>query len=313
MWRSRNRQGSRARSSSDGLGSGRGPSARTELELKVATMAGSYQRPDRPTIERRRRQAPLGALARLLGAAGLAFAASLAGPSVPVATAAEGVLCEHLDHDGARYAVCTVDLSADLRLFLADGEGVPYGSFRTLADDLAARGERLLFAANAGMYDDDQFPVGLYVEGGRRLKAANTRDGYGNFHMKPNGIFFWSGATGGVMETSRFLREKPEAAFATQSGPMLVIGGRLHPRFLADSTSRKIRNGVGMRDARTAVFALSEQPVTFHAFATLFRDRLGCADALFLDGTISSFYAPDIGLRGSGYPLGPIVALVGRD
>ena len=38
------------------------------------------------------------------------------------------------------------------------------------------------------------------------------------------------------------------------------------------------------------VFAISETPVNFHTFARLFRDRIGCRNALYLDGTISQFY-----------------------
>jgi uncharacterized protein YigE (DUF2233 family) len=239
----------------------------------------------------------------------------LAGLALPAAAAhaepAAGVTCERLDHDGAHYSVCTIDLrTADLRLFLRSGDGAPFGSFRSLSDALSARGEQLAFAVNGGMYNDDRGPVGLYVENGDELKAANTRNGWGNFHLKPNGVFYWGDGEGGVLETSAYLRRKPAAAFATQSGPMLVIDGKLHPRFLADGTSRKIRDGVGMRDRHTAVFALSEEPVTFYAFAQLFRDRLGCADALFLDGTISSFFAPELGYAGSAYPLGPIIGVV---
>ena len=39
-----------------------------------------------------------------------------------------------------------------------------------------------------------------------------------------------------------------------------------------------------------AVRAVSEAPLTFHAFARLFRDTLGCRDALYLDGTLSKMY-----------------------
>jgi uncharacterized protein YigE (DUF2233 family) len=44
-------------------------------------------------------------------------------------------------------------------------------------------------------------------------------------------------------------------------------------------------------------FALSEGAVNFYSFAKFFRDVLGCPDALYLDGSISTFYAPE---RGDG-------------
>ena len=92
---------------------------------------------------------------------------------------------------------------------------------------------------------------------------------------------------------------------------MLVIDGALHPRFLPDSTSRFVRNGVGTTaDGSRAVFVISNSPVTFHEFGTLFRDHLGLPNALFLDGNISRLYAPEIGRRDIGFSVGPIVGTV---
>ena len=111
-------------------------------------------------------------------------------------------------------------------------------------------------------------PIGLYIEDGHMEKSANTHSGAGNFHMKPNGIFWVEGARAGVTETQRFLKERLHPAYATQSGPMLVVGGRINPRIHETGTSMKIRNGVGVRDGHIVAFAISNQPVTFHAFAS---------------------------------------------
>ena len=112
------------------------------------------------------------------------------------------------------------------------------------------------------------------------------------------------------METSRFLKSGLHPEYATQSGPMLVIDGALHPKIEASGTSEKIRNGVGVRDGHIVIFAISDEPVTFYQFATLFRDRLHCPNALFLDGSVSSLYAPDVGRDDTLLPLGPIVGVV---
>ncbi|HBS32708.1 MAG TPA: hypothetical protein DEA40_13365, partial [Parvularcula sp.] len=99
-----------------------------------------------------------------------------------------------------------------------------------------------------------------------------------------------------VRETAVYLKSAHDViAFATQSGPMLVIGGAIHPKFLPEGTSRKRRNGVGVRADGTLVFAISDTPVTFHEFASYFRDALNCPDALYLDGAISRIFAPEIG------------------
>ncbi len=220
--------------------------------------------------------------------------------------------CEPYRFEGQHFTVCTIDLRQfTLRLFWQDEEGNPYGAFHRLP---AETGDgRLVFAMNAGMYRPDQSPAGLYIENGETYREANTADGPGNFHMKPNGVFFVADGRAGVLETERYLAVDPPSELATQSGPMLVIDGRIHPRFLPDSTSRKRRNGVGVVDAHTVVFAIAEGFVTFHQFARLFRDEFGADNALFLDGSMSSLYAPDLGRLDALRPMGPIIGAIAED
>lgn len=172
---------------------------------------------------------------------------------------------------------------------------------------------------NGGMYGDDFTPTGLYVESANEMVAANTATVPGegaavpNFYKKPNGVFYIGGGAAGVMETGAFVAARPAAEFATQSGPMLVIDGKLHPAFIEGSTDRKRRNGVGVSTPTEVHFAISEEGVNFWDFARFFRDKLGCEDALFLDGgTAPGLYAPALGRDDSpghgGY--GPIMAVV---
>jgi uncharacterized protein YigE (DUF2233 family) len=231
--------------------------------------------------------------------------------ALAMAPAAAQEVCRPVVFEGTDYVVCTVDLRRyQLRLFWKGPDGEVLGSFDRLRN--TSDGSRVVFAMNGGMYSEDRSPVGLYVENGRELRKANTANGPGNFHLKPNGVFFVSGRTAGVLETGRYLQRRPKADFATQSGPMLVIDGRIHPRISDNGPSRKIRNGVGVADSNTAVFAISERPVTFGEFARLFRDGLGCANALFLDGTVSSLYSPALGRADGLLPMGPIVGALPR-
>jgi uncharacterized protein YigE (DUF2233 family) len=227
------------------------------------------------------------------------------------AAAAAGGPCQAAEFEGQPYTVCTIDLRRErVRLFWLGADGLPYGSLSSLAD---RQGRGLSFAMNAGMYDKGQAPVGLYVEDGREMKGVSTANGPGNFHLKPNGVFYVKGDRAGVLDTSRYLRAKAAPDFATQSGPMLVIEGKIHPKISADGPSQKIRNGVGVREGgRVAVFAISERPVTFGSFARLFKDSLGCRNALFLDGSVSSLYAPGLGRSDLSRPLGPLVGAVGK-
>lgn len=148
--------------------------------------------------------------------------------------------------EGSNYIICTFDLRAySLRLFWKDENGKPYGGFEHLPRRINAA--PIVFAMNAGMYKADPSPVGLYIESGKTLKPANTAKGPGNFHIKPNGIFYINGHEAGVLTTERFLSQRPRAEFGTQSGPMLVIDGHIHPRILPASTSRKIRSATPTR------------------------------------------------------------------
>ena len=237
----------------------------------------------------------------------LVLALLAAGPSL-----AQPVGCRETTHAGTRYAICVVDMAqADLRLFLHDTDGLPFGHFHLIDRALAPRGERLLFAMNAGMYHENRDPVGYYVESGTELMRVVPNAGPGNFGMLPNGILCIRPGRADVIETLAFQKLAPDCRYATQSGPMLVIDGALHPRFLPDSTSRYIRNGVGTSaDGLTAVFAISRSPVTFHDFASLFRDGLNLPNALYLDGNISRLYAPEIGRDDPGRGMGPVVGVV---
>jgi uncharacterized protein YigE (DUF2233 family) len=241
----------------------------------------------------------------------LALLAALLAAGGSAAARADGP-CRKVEHEGRGYTVCAAEAGSDVRLFLTAPDGRPWGGFARLEAALATRGLALGFAMNAGMYHEDRRPVGLYIEEGRELAALVPGPGPGNFGMQPNGVFcVLSDGRFAVIETRAFAADPPECRFATQSGPMLVIDGALHPRFLVDATSRFVRNGVGVgAGGEAAYFAISDRPVTFHEFARLFRDVLATPQALYLDGSVSRLHAPGLGRSDFGRPLGPIVGLV---
>ena len=216
-------------------------------------------------------------------------------------------------HEGRQFTVCTVDLEAyEIELYWRNENKEPFGSFTALDEWLAGRGRKLLFAMNAGMYMEDLTPVGLYVQDGQELRALNLREGKSNFCLKPNGVFAITEDGAVVVQSSRYREIEEVTKLATQSGPMLVIDGELHPKFSATSQSRLFRNGVGVVSPEKVVFAISEGPVNFHEFAVFFRDGLGCQNALYLDGTISSLYSERLGRCDCMVGLGPILAVTGE-
>ena len=138
-----------------------------------------------------------------------------------------------------------------------------------------------------------------------------TNAGPGNFGLLPNGVVCINDDSVQVYETLQYVAAAPECRDATQSGPMLVIDGDLHPRFLIDSTSRFIRNGVGTSsDGAEAIFVISNDAVSFHEFGSFFRDYLQVPQALYFDGKVSRLHAPALGRADIGVQLGPMGAVV---
>lgn len=236
----------------------------------------------------------------------LAFAAAL-GFALPVAAQQS---CKDMEFEGQPFSVCTATVGQDVRVFHADQSGKVLGSFGAVDESLKAEGKRLHFAMNAGMYHPDRAPVGLLVTDGVERARIVTSDGPGNFGLLPNGVFC-VGDDFKVVESRAYDAAPPNCRYATQSGPMLVIDGALHPRFLPASDSRYIRNGVGVSaDGKSAYFVISGTPVNFHLFGRLFRDGLKAPNALYFDGKISRLLSEELGRNDFGFQMGPIVGLV---
>ena len=211
-------------------------------------------------------------------------------------------------NNGVAIDVIKVEKLADLRLYLNSSGGRAYQSFAAVRGELPAC-ERMLFGMNAGMYHANYQPVGLYVAQGKQHTPLNTDRGFGNFFMQPNGVLAWNHEQAWIGKTADHAQQNLQAAYATQSGPMLVINHQINPQFLPDATSKKIRNGVGIK-GKTLYFAISQKPVSFYQFAQVFKDTLKTEQALYLDGSISSLYLPQTSREDMRHFLGPMVTLI---
>lgn len=216
--------------------------------------------------------------------------------------------------EGVGYTVCLYDSRAhEIRLVWAGADGQAIGSFAGLTRLAGFDARRVRFAANAGMYEKDRSPVGLFVADGAVERPLNTQSGTDNFYLLPNGVFS-VGRDGRVrVETTQdYERRGGAPRWATQSGPMLIIGGALHPAITPKGTSRKRRNGVGACGATIAAFVISEAEVSFGELARFFRDELKCENALFLDGVVSSLWWPAQGRMDAAHKLGPMAIVSER-
>ena len=220
------------------------------------------------------------------------------------ATEATRSYCSSRIFEGSRFTVCDPE-GGRLELIAAGPAETVLRSFAQIAGTLDP--DRVAFAMNAGMFDEDGRPIGLATRAERQVHAINLRDGPGNFHLKPNGVFMVTCAGAAAIYPSDSIPDfRCAPRLATQSGPMLVIDGKLHPKIDPDGRSRYIRNGVGVRGGK-AYFVISQDPVSFGRFARFFRDVLRTPDALFFDGSVSSLWDPANGRQDAHTPLGPVI------
>ena len=241
--------------------------------------------------------------------ASLLFLILLGACSAPSPGSTARDACRDVDFEGDQFTICAARPDRHAILLVdRDQNGRPIRGFAPLA----AQAGKVAFAMNAGMFDRSGLPIGLYVERGRMLKRLNRADGPGNFHMKPNGVFYGDRLGWHVVTSDAWAAAPPRARFATQSGPMLVVDGKVNAAFDADGASRYRRNGVGVAADGTAWFAISRRPVSFGRFARLFRDALKCRQALFLDGYVSRLWDPVAGRMDSGPEIGPIVVVLDK-
>ncbi len=194
------------------------------------------------------------------------------------------------------YDVVTVDLARHtLALYWLDPTTrEPFRSIHRLRTWLEVRGDSVIAITNAGIFEPGLIPTGLFIDNGHQLRPLNIQDGYGNFYLKPNGVFYTGHDGAGIVATSRFDTARTAITYAVQSGPLLVEKGRIHPEFTAGSTNCRLRSGIGITPDGTVHIAISNGAVNLYDFATYFRDVLETPDALYLDGSISALYAPGL-------------------
>lgn len=208
---------------------------------------------------------------------------------------------------GQMIDACQLNLAQDnVRMFWREADGSVFGNFGRLAVSLLARNERLLCATNAGIYGTDLRPIGLYVEAGRVLHRLNTRkEAYGNFYLQPNGVFLLTDHEATILSTDEIAVEWEtrllSIRYATQSGPILLRNGQINSAFTPGSDNRVVRNAVCVITAREIALVKSRTPINFHDFARQLRDKLGCRDALYLDGSVSQLYPFDKGNSGPNF------------
>ncbi len=199
----------------------------------------------------------------------------------------------------------------ELKLYWKDDKQQLFKSIGSLNTWLQSKNEKLLFAMNGGMYKTDNSPLGLFIQNYKTITHLNKANATGNFYLKPNGVFYITSTDQPVICTTGKFIDNGKIKYATQSGPMLVIDGKIHPEFKQGSTNLNIRNGVGILPGNKVIFAMSKEPVSFYDFAEFFK-KAGCINALYLDGAISQTYLPEKNWLQTGGNFGVIIGATAK-
>lgn len=202
----------------------------------------------------------------------------------------------------------------NIRFFWKGKNGVVFKSIKNLENELIRNSLTLKFAMNGGMFDKTNSPIGLYIEDGRLLHAINKniiKKGKGpipNFYLQPNGVFYLcTNHFANIVKTQEFVLDS-SIIYATQSGPMLLLEGKINPIFKKHSVNFNIRNGVGVLPNHELIFAISKNKVNFYEFAKYFKDK-GCVNALYLDGYVSKAFVPELDLNQKNGDLGVLIGV----
>ena len=195
-----------------------------------------------------------------------------------------------------------------LKFYWKNKEDSIIKTFKGLKTEVENNNNELVFAMNGGMFKKDFSPQGLYIENGKIITKLDTiSKGFGNFYLQPNGVFLITENGVPIITKTQDLWVYKDVYYATQSGPMLVIDGKLHHKFNKGSSNLNIRNGVGALPNGYLLFAMSRQKINFYDFATFFKNN-GCENALYLDGFVSKTYLPSKNSKQLEGEFGVIIA-----
>lgn len=180
----------------------------------------------------------------------------------------------------------------NIKFYWKDDNGQIFKSINNLKQWIERKNVRLLFAMNGGMYNTDNAPHGLFIDNGKLVVPLDTTNGNGNFYLQPNGVFYITKENKPFICTTNKFNNSLQAKYATQSGPMLLIDGQIHPAFMEGSLNLNVRNGVGILPDGNIIFAMSKKKINFYDFAVFFKNK-ACKNALYLDGLVSRTYLPE--------------------
>ena len=199
---------------------------------------------------------------------------------------------------------------SDIKMYWKSEDGTAYKNIKNFISKSSEK--KILFVTNGGIYTENYTPEGLYIENYKLMSELNLRKEFGNFYMKPNGVFYIENGKPIISDSEEFQYNK-NISYAVQSGPLLIKNGEINKEFSSDSKSFKIRSAVGLDNENKVFFYMSKKEISFYEFSKYALDNLDCKQLLFLDGTISKMYFNgDEDIPKQKYPFVTIISIEER-
>lgn len=174
---------------------------------------------------------------------------------------------------------------AAIKMYWKDKKGIPYMTFERLLKS----NKNIVFITGVGKFSGAFTSMGLYIENGQLLHPIKTvQNTKVNLEIQPSGVFQIN-ASGASIEPLQAKRAYKNAIGAIQSGPMLVVDGRINAAL--PNRTKVLRNGVGIKKDGKVYFACFE--ASMREFAEHFQKE-GCLNALILESD-----HPDIWYNGN--------------
>ncbi len=199
-----------------------------------------------------------------------------------------------VSHNGNSYDVFVIPFDSTMVSrfqFMTNDARLDYAAF---VKDFDSKNGPNFFAINGGKCDSSFRPMGLFASDAKEKGSVDLGTGTGNFYMMPNGVFLITKTDVVVTESANRANYK-DVVHGTQSGPMLLINGKYHPDFKQGSPNKRVRCGVGVftdKGQKSILFVISNNDVNFYDFASFFKEKYKCDNALCLESAGANMNIP---------------------
>ncbi len=151
--------------------------------------------------------------------------------------------------------------------------------------------------SEVGFYDNGGNHIGLLQKEGQQISGIDiASSGKGNFYLVPNGVLSFDSLTIQITESKEYNTRTLQEENSIQSGPLLIMNGKLHPKLNLFSPNKHGRSAIctiTQNNERFILFVTALDPVNMYTFSVLIKQRFNCDFALLVgSGNTCTNFSP---------------------